>query len=145
MWDTLRRLQRIAPDFYNALHLTPLGWTSEGRSIDPARVVQLDQRKWDYRQPVIQPACFSPRMLATAVKFSEMLFYLRPSWLLYGLFDGDSIKRQIIRDAFPRMIRVHMLEWWDVLRTGFAHSGQALKEPDRLALLMPDRIRINRP
>ena len=140
LWKILRQLQRMSPDFYNALHLTPLGWTSEGRAIDPTRIVQLDQRKWDYRQPVIQPECFSPRMLAMAVKLSEVLFYLRPSWLLHGLLDGDSIKRQIIRDAFPRMVRVHLLEWWDMVRTSFADSGQALKEPDRLALLMPGMV-----
>jgi len=58
LWKILRQLQRMSPDFYNALHLTPLGWTSEGRAIDPTRIVQLDQRKWDYRQPVIQPECF---------------------------------------------------------------------------------------
>jgi len=79
-------------------------------------------------------------MLAMAVKLSEVLFYLRLSWFLHGLFDGDSIKRQIIRDAFPRMVRVHLLEWWDMVRTSFADSGQALKEPDRLALLMPDMV-----
>ncbi len=140
LWKILRQLQRMSPDFYNALHLTPLGWTSEGRAIDPTRIVQLDQRKWDYRQPVIQPECFSPRMLAMAVKLSEVLFYLRLSWLLHGLFDGDSFKRQIIRDAFPRVVRVHLLGWWDMVRTSFADSGQALKEPDRLALLMPGMV-----
>ncbi len=145
VWKTLRQLQRLSPDFYNALHLTPLGWTSEGRGIDPVRIVQLDQRKWDYRQPVIQPAYFSPRKLAMAVKLSEILFYLLPAWLLQGLLDGDSIKRQIIHDAFPRLIRVHLLEWWDMLRTSFADPGEALKEPDRLALLMPGRRGINRP
>ena len=67
VWKTLRQLQRISPDFYNALHMTPLSWTYEGRRLDPVRIVQLGQRKWDFRQPVIQPTYFSPRMLAMAV------------------------------------------------------------------------------
>jgi anaerobic magnesium-protoporphyrin IX monomethyl ester cyclase len=140
LWQALRQLIRISPDFYNALHWTPLGWTPEGRGIDPARIIQLDQHKWDYRHPVIKPDHFSPRTLAMAVKMSEALFHLRPSWLLHELFDGDSIKRQIIRDAFPRMVRVHLLEWWEVLRTRFAPPGQALKNHDRLALLMPGMV-----
>ncbi|MGO9117390.1 MAG: radical SAM protein [Desulfomonilaceae bacterium] len=140
VWKTLRQLQGISPDFYNALHMTPLSWTTEGRAIDPRRVVQLNQRKWDFRQPVIQPAHFSPRMLMMAVKLSELLFYLRPSWFFNGLLDGDRIKRQIVRDAFPRMIRVHLLEWWDLLRTSFADPGQALEHPDTLTLLMPGMV-----
>jgi anaerobic magnesium-protoporphyrin IX monomethyl ester cyclase len=51
---TLWQLYRMSPDFYNALHLTPLSWTKEGRGIDPARIIQADQSKWNFRQPVIQ-------------------------------------------------------------------------------------------
>jgi hypothetical protein len=66
---------------------------------------------------------------------------LRPSWFLEGLLDGDGIKRQIVRDAFPRMIRVHLMEWWDMFRTSFAEPGRALQHPDTLALLMPGQSR----
>lgn len=119
LWQTLRQLRRMSPDFYNALHLTPLSWTSEGRAVDPARIVQYDQSKWDFRQPVIQPEHFSPRGLAIAVKLSEALFYLRPLWFLNRFFDSDPIKRQIIRDAFPRLVNVYLNEWSELLQTDF--------------------------
>ena len=119
----------MSPDFYNAIHLTPLGWTAEGRSIDPARIIQTNQRKWDYRQPVIQPDCFSPRMLAMAVKLSEALFDCRPSWLRRALSDGATTKGQILRDAIPRMMRVHLLEWWDLFRTWLCFQDRSCKIP----------------
>lgn len=142
LWRTLRQLHAMSPDFYNALHLTPLSWTSEGHATDLRRIVQVDQRKWDFRQPVIQPEYFSPKMLAVAVKLSEALFYLRPMWLLRRLVDRDSIKRQIMRDASPRLVRVYLDEWSTLARTTFAAPGRALEELDQLALLMPRMIAI---
>lgn len=143
LWQTFRQLRAISPDFYNALHLTPLSWTLEGREVDLARIIQLDQRKWDFRQPVIRPDRFSPKTLAVAVKLSEALFYLRPLWLLRRLFDQDAIKRLIMRDAFPRLVRVYLGEWSELLQTTFARPGQVLEEIDQIQLLMP-RITISR-
>lgn len=137
LWQTLRQLCRISPDFYNAQHLTPLSWTKEGRTTNLARIIQLDQSKWDYRQPVIQPVNFSPRGFAIAVKLSEALFYLRPMWSLRRFFDRDFVKRRIMRSAFPRLAGVYLREWIELFRTTYVPYGQALEEGYQLAMLMP--------
>ena len=68
MVRTARRVRALAPDFFNALHLTPLPWTAEAKR---AEIVQPDWRRWDYRHPVVQPRRMSLAGLALAVKLSE--------------------------------------------------------------------------
>jgi radical SAM superfamily enzyme YgiQ (UPF0313 family) len=137
LWSTLIHLRAMSPDFFNALHLTPLSWTIEGHQVDPANVVQLDQRKWDFRQPVLQPDNFSPKTLALLVKLSEAMFYMRPLRILGDIFASEPVKRRIMRDAVIRLGRVYLNEWSEILRTDFARPGQARSNPDQLRLLMP--------
>jgi anaerobic magnesium-protoporphyrin IX monomethyl ester cyclase len=140
-WGTLCstwvHLHDMSPDFFNALHLTPLSWTIEGHQIKPARIAQLDQRKWDFRQPVIHPAHFSPKTLALLVKVSEALFYLRPFHIFRNVFARDPVKRAIMRDAFGRLARVYVSECFETLQMRFCAPGQALRNPSQLRLLMP--------
>jgi anaerobic magnesium-protoporphyrin IX monomethyl ester cyclase len=138
--QTLAQLRRMSPDFYNALHLTPLSWTQEGRETDAARIVQPDQRRWDFRQPVIQPVNFSPKGLSVAVKLSEAIFYFRPRWFLKRFFDRDMVIRRIMRDSFLRLARVYLGEWQELLRSTYLQPGQLLKKHHQLAMLMPQRI-----
>jgi len=137
--QTLAQLRRMSPDFYNALHLTPLSWTQEGQEIDAARIVQPDQRRWDFRQPVIQPVNFSPKGLAVAVKLSEAFFYFRPTWFFKRFFDRDVVIRRIMRDSFLRLARVYLDEWKELLRSTYLQPGQLLKTRHQLAILMPQK------
>lgn len=137
LWRTTWQLRSISPDFYNALHLTPLNWTKEGRILEQCRIIQLDQRKWDFRQPVIQPVNLSPKMLAIGVKISEAVFYFRPFWLLKMLFNRDSKKRRIIIDSIPRTIMVYLKEWIELLQTSYAQSRQLQKPQKHSKMLLP--------
>jgi hypothetical protein len=140
-WD----LRRAGPDFYNALHLTPLSWTKEGRNIDFDQIIQLDQSLWDFRKPVIQSGRMSPFQQALAVKFSEILFYSRPLWILKQLLLRDPIQRRVALDGFPRLFRVFLSECAALLRIKFSKRGDASKDLRRLSLLLPGRITANEP
>ncbi|MCE9610168.1 MAG: hypothetical protein K8R23_08155 [Chthoniobacter sp.] len=63
-WQTILKtpldLRRAGPDFHNALHLTPLSWTKDGRSVHFDQIIQMDQSLWDFRKPVIQSSQMSP-------------------------------------------------------------------------------------
>lgn len=142
LWKTVAQLRHLSPDFFNALHFTPLGWTEEGRAIDPALIVQTDQQKWDFRQPVIRPKNFSPRGLALLVKFLELVFYLRPAWLLRSLFERDPVKKKIIRDATPRLARVYLYEVCSLLISRFVPAERPFDDIRLHPHLMPGRVRV---
>jgi anaerobic magnesium-protoporphyrin IX monomethyl ester cyclase len=135
-WD----LRRAGPDFYNALHLTPLSWTKEGRNVQPDQIIQLDQSQWDFRKPVIQTGRMSPWQQALAVKMSEILFYCRPLWILRQLRARDPVQRRIALDGFPRLVRVFLSECLAFFRLGFSKPGEASRDLRRLSLLLPGRI-----
>lgn len=135
-WD----LRRAGPDFYNALHLTPLSWTKEGRDVPLDQIIQMDQSQWDFRKPVIQSGRMSPFQQALAVKLSEVLFYSRPLWVVKQLFLRDAIQRRIALDGFPRLFRVFLSECAKLLRLKFSKPGEASKDLPKLSLLLPGRI-----
>lgn len=135
-WD----LRRAGPDFYNALHLTPLSWTKEGRNVQPDQIIQLDQGQWDFRKPVIQTGRMSPWQQALAVKMSEILFYCRPLWILRQLRARDPVQRRIALDGFPRLVRVFLSECLGFFRLGFSKPGEASRDLRRLSLLLPGRM-----
>ena len=132
-------LRRAGPDFYNALHLTPLSWTKEGRDVQVDQIIQLDQSRWDFRKPVIQSGRMSPFQQALAVKFSEVLFYSRPLWIFKQLFLRDPVQRRIALDGFPRLCRVFLSECFALFRAKFSKPGEASKDLRRLSLLLPGR------
>jgi len=138
-------LRRAGPDFYNALHLTPLSWTQEGRNVQFDQIIQLDQSRWDFRKPVIQSRRMSAFQQALAVKLSEVLFYSRPLWILRQLFLSDPIQRRIALDGFPRLCRVFLSECAALFRMKFSKPGAASKDLGRLSLLLPGRVRANEP
>jgi anaerobic magnesium-protoporphyrin IX monomethyl ester cyclase len=110
VWETARRLRALAPDFFNALHLTPLPWTAEGRGTDRNRVVQTDQTLWDFRHPVVQPSHLSLAGMAAAVKLSELYVFARPLRLLRRLCGPDRRIARLLGDALPRMAHVYLWE-----------------------------------
>lgn len=140
---TTLELRRAGPDFYNALHLTPLSWTQEGRNVQFDQIIQMDQSRWDFRKPVIQSGPMPPFQQALAVKLSEIVFYIRPLWFLRQLLVRDPIQRCIAADAFPRLFRVFLSECAMLLRTKFSNRGEASKDLRRLSLLLPGRITAN--
>jgi anaerobic magnesium-protoporphyrin IX monomethyl ester cyclase len=104
MWESLKRILDIDADFINALYFTPHGWTADGRRTNPASIVQLDQKRWCYRNQVIDAGNLSPAALFAWVKFIEAVQHLRPRW-------------------FRRMLCHHSLETRRLLRWCFIHTS----------------------
>lgn len=111
---TTLMLRAMSPDFYNALHFTPLHWTTEGRKFDPGRIIQPNPDRWDYRQPVIRLNNFSPRTFSILVKISEMVFYFRPLWLLRAILRKNTRSGRIVLNAAPKLLRVYIREFMDI-------------------------------
>ncbi len=122
---TLGQLRSLNPDFLNALHVTPLPWTAQGLATDAAHLVEPDQRRWDFRKPVIAGRGLGPLALAIAVKLSELLFFLRPLWLLRCLFDRDRVRRDLAREAVPRMVRYFLREVAGLLAMAFSRNRRS--------------------
>ncbi|MCI0649608.1 MAG: B12-binding domain-containing radical SAM protein [Chloroflexi bacterium] len=125
-----RKILALDPDILNAVYLTPHFWTKDGRSTDPAEVIQLDLTRWTYRNQVIAAPRLSPGVLFLGVKTTEALFHLRP-WALIRLFWGsDRRVRRILRASLTVGIRVVLAEIAEFLfQTRFAPRGSLQQLP----------------
>lgn len=107
-WAELRRVGRALSaydgDYLNAMYVTPHGWTQFAAEQADRRVVQDDQRWWDYRHQVLEQQRLRPWQLFAAVKWLELRFHLRPRRLGRLLLARD---RQRRREA-----------WWTARHTG---------------------------
>ena len=83
---SLRQLLSYDPDQIMPLHITPHRWTAYYRSATQRRIIQPDQRRWDYKHQVLATRYMSPWRIFLWVKFVEVVLQLRPkaiwrSWL----------------------------------------------------------------
>ncbi len=97
-WAGLRRarraLARYDGDYLNAMYATPHSWTAFADEQAGRRVIQADQRHWDYRHQVLEQAHLRPWQLFAAVKWLELAFHLRPRRLRRLLLARDRSRRQ---------------------------------------------------
>lgn len=93
-WRTLRRYDG---DLLNVMYATPHAWTEFARESAARRVVQEDQRRWDYRHQVLEEPALRPWQLFLAVKLLELAFHLRPRRLWRMLRDSDRFMRRQLR------------------------------------------------
>ncbi|MBI4604834.1 MAG: radical SAM protein [Planctomycetes bacterium] len=115
---TFRRLHELDPDVLNAVYLTPHSWTAEGRSLDPARVIEHDLALHTYRNQVIDAPGLSPARLFLSVKLTEVLFHLRPRALARLAAAPDGRYRKVLRAYMATGARVVLAEAWELLRRG---------------------------
>jgi anaerobic magnesium-protoporphyrin IX monomethyl ester cyclase len=108
-WADLRRAGRALAmydgDYLNAMYVTPHTWTAFGREQADRAVLQIDQRRWDYRHQVLEQRYLKPWQLFTAVKWLELRFHLRP--------------RRLRRLLLSRERFVRQQGWWTAWRTGW--------------------------
>jgi anaerobic magnesium-protoporphyrin IX monomethyl ester cyclase len=116
-WADVRRARRALAaydgDYLNAMYATPHSWTAFGREQATRRVVQTDQRNWDYRHQVLQERHLRPWQLFAAVKWLELAFHLRPRRLARLLFDPDRARR---REA-----------WWTARHTSLVWLAEVVE------------------
>lgn len=127
-WKTLfekfKGMLELDSDILNAMYLNPHFWTADGRSTDPATIIQADLTKWSYRNQVIATPYLQPFELFWGVKLTEGLFHLRPKAVFRYLFNRDRRYTQIMRDSILTGIRVILAEIWEFLfETKFVRQG----------------------
>lgn len=133
-WNTLREkfkgMLELDSDILNAMYLTPHFWTSQGKAIKPAEVIQSDLNKWSYRNQVVATPDLKPFELFLGVKLTEVLFHLRPQALWRICFAKDKRYRQIMRSSMRAGIRVIIAEIIEfIFDTKFSQQGAVEKMP----------------
>lgn len=81
-WRVLRLLLSYDPDQIQSLYVTPHRWTPLFRDISHRKVIQLDQRKWDYKHQVLATRHVPPWRVFLWVKVIEFIVQSRPKALL---------------------------------------------------------------
>jgi anaerobic magnesium-protoporphyrin IX monomethyl ester cyclase len=115
IFEKFKGMLELDSDILNAMYLTPHFWTSDGRSTDPARIIQPDLAKWSYRNQVIAAPFLKPFELFFGVKLTEALFHLRPKALCRLIAHSDRRYLQIMRASMVTGIRVVLAEIWEFL------------------------------
>ncbi len=131
-WQTIfekfKGMLELDSDILNAMYLTPHFWTSDGKSTDPASIIQADLSKWSYRNQVLATRYMRPVELFTGVKLTEALYHLRPKALWRLTAHRDARYLQIMRASMLTGIRVVLAEIWEFLfDTQFVPQGSAKK------------------
>ena len=112
---SLRQLLLYDPDQIMTLYVTPHRWTGYYTVAAKRRVIQLDQRLWDYKHQVLETVNMPPWRIFLWVKFIEIVLQARPQALWRSFFQPDSAARHGM-NWFTRMgKRVLLHEWWNFL------------------------------
>jgi anaerobic magnesium-protoporphyrin IX monomethyl ester cyclase len=146
-WKTIREkfkgLIQLDSDILNAMYLTPHFWTSQGRTVKPADVIQSDLDKWSYRNQVIATQNLNPIELFSGVKLTEVIFHLRPRALKRLIFGKDQRYLKIMRHSMWVGVKVIIAEIVEfIFKTKFSTQGSLKLLPGRethLPLLIDEK------
>ena len=115
LYRVFRQLLVYDPDQITALFVTPHRWTGYFREAQDRRVVQLDQRCWDYKHQVMESRHLPSWRLMLWVKLIEVLVQTRPKALLRTYFHPDPKLRHGMRWYARMGRRVWFHEWKNFL------------------------------
>ncbi len=118
MWRTLKNLIATDPDQITTMYVTPHRWTPFYRLAKDRRVIDLDQRNWDYRHQVLATN-MAPWRLLLWVKVIEASLQLRPKAVARYLWNPE-----------PKMR--HAMRW-------YYRMGKRVWKHELLAFLLRDR------
>ncbi|MCP4402803.1 MAG: magnesium-protoporphyrin IX monomethyl ester anaerobic oxidative cyclase [bacterium] len=93
----LRQLLSYDPDQIQMLYVTPHRWTAYFKMTSQRRVIQTDQRKWDYKHQVLATRHMPPWQVLLWIKFMEAVMQLRPRSLWRVLAHPDNAIRAAMR------------------------------------------------
>ncbi len=128
-WRGLRQLISYDPDQIQMLYVTPHAWTPYFRMAADRRVIQSDQRKWDYKHQVLATRNMPARRVLTWVKLIEAVMQLRPRALKRVIAHHDSSIRAAMRWYYQIGRRVWPFEIWNfVFHDVLQKDGPTLAE-----------------
>lgn len=125
---TMRQLLSYDPDQIMPLYVTPHRWTPFYRSAAQRRVIQPDQRCWDYKHQVLATRNMPPWRIFLWVKLVEAVLQLRPRALWRSWFQADLAARAGMRWYTRMGRRVWPHEWIEFfLRNRRLKNGPSLE------------------
>jgi anaerobic magnesium-protoporphyrin IX monomethyl ester cyclase len=124
----LRQLVAYDADQITTMFATPHRWTAFYRLSQERRIIQLDQRRWDYRHQVLRARLPAWRVFLW-VKLIELLVQGRPRALWRSFFHPDPAARHGMRWYSRMGRRVWLHEWKEFLfRDRRVAQGPKLRE-----------------
>jgi anaerobic magnesium-protoporphyrin IX monomethyl ester cyclase len=96
-WRGLRQLLAYDPDQIQLLYVTPHRWTPYYREAMDRRVIQTDQRRWDYKHQVLATRHLPPWRVLLWVKLTEVVLQARPKALYRTFLQPDRELRHAMR------------------------------------------------
>jgi len=96
-WRTYRQLLSYDPDQIMSVYVTPHRWTPYFRIAQDRKIIQTDQRKWDYKHQVLKTKAMPPWRIHLWVKLVEVALQIRPRALWRNLFHPDREVRHGMR------------------------------------------------
>lgn len=128
-WRSLKQLLSYDPDQIQMLYATPHRWTPYARLEAERRIVQTNQRKWDYKHQVLATRHLPPWRVLLWVKFIEAIMQLRPRALLRVIAQREPAFRAAMRWYYRIGRQVWPYEIWNFLfRDGNHENGPTLAE-----------------
>jgi anaerobic magnesium-protoporphyrin IX monomethyl ester cyclase len=96
-YTNLKQLLYYDPDQIQLVYVTPHKWTPYFEEIKNKRVIQLDQRLWDYKHQVLAMENLQPWQVILYVKLIEIIVQMRPKALQRLFFHKDKKLRAAMR------------------------------------------------
>lgn len=143
-WRGLRQLLSYDPDQIQMVYVTPHRWTQYFIDASERRVIQTDQRLWDYKHQVLAIRRVPPWRVFLWFKTMELIMQCRPKAMGRLLFHPDRSIRRAIRWYYQMGRRVWFFEVGNWLfRDKRLRAGPTLRQfwgEDQVAEQEPLRI-----
>lgn len=123
-YNSLKQLLTYDPDQVQLLYVTPHRWTPYYEEIKHKKIIQLDQRKWDYKHQVMSTQYLKPWIVILYVKLIEIMMQTRPSALKRLLFHHDPR----LRDAMRWYTRIGRRVWFHELFQFFFREKHSTRD-----------------
>lgn len=130
LWDYLRAFRQLLiydPDQIITLFVTPHRWTPFFRDARDRKVIQLDRKRWDYKNQVLENRHLPPWVTFLAIKALEVLVQARPKALMRTYLHPDRTARAGMRwyARIGRRVWLHEI-WCFVFRDRRTTDGPSL-------------------
>ena len=96
-YNSLKQLLYYDPDQIQLVYVTPHKWTPYFEEIKDKRIIQLDQRLWDYKHQILAIENLPPWQVIVYVKLIEIIMQMRPKALNRLFFHPDARLRDAMR------------------------------------------------
>lgn len=123
--NSLKQLLHYDPDQIQMLYVTPHKWTPYFDEVKDKEIIQLDQRKWDYKHQILKTN-LKPWQVILYVKLIEVIMQSRPKAVVRLFFHRD----KKIRKAMSWYTRIGKRVWiYELLQFLFndKHTSKSVK------------------